>query len=148
VGQSNLWLSTVDGRERKPLIPGKVAASEPAVSADGRFVVFVSQRGNSRNLWRIDIDGANLRQVTSGQYDWHLALSPDGKWVAYESRDAGQRALWKAPLGEAGSPVNWLTKRERRRASRLHRTVSCSRIGPILERLESARSTTERWCGR
>jgi len=110
VGQSNLWLSTVDGRERKPLIPGKVAASEPAVSADGRFVVFVSQRGNSRNLWRIDIDGANLRQVTSGQYDWHLALSPDGKWVAYESRDAGQRALWKAPLGEAGSPVKLVDK--------------------------------------
>jgi Tol biopolymer transport system component len=105
VGQSNLWLSTVDGRERRPLIPGKVTASEPAVSADGRFVVFVSQRGNSRNLWRIGMDGTNLRQVTRGQYDWHLALSPDGQWVAYESRAAGQRALWKAPLSEAGSPL-------------------------------------------
>jgi Tol biopolymer transport system component/DNA-binding winged helix-turn-helix (wHTH) protein len=105
VGQSNLWLSTADGLERKPLIPEKVTAGEPAVSADGRFVVFVSERKNSRNLWRVDIEGRNLRQVTAGQYDFHPAVSPDGKWVAYESRVPAPWTLWKAPLDGVGPPV-------------------------------------------
>lgn len=105
VGQSNLWLATADGVNRKPLIPEKVIASEPAVSADGRFLVFVWLRQGSRNLWRTGIDGRDLRQVTTGRFDWHPALSPDGKWVAYASAVPGRNALWKAPLDSAPLPV-------------------------------------------
>lgn len=105
VGQSNLWLATADGVERKPLIPQKAVAYEPAVSADGSFVVFVLLRQGARNLWRTGIDGRGLRQVTTGRFDRHPALSPDGKWVAYASAVPGQHTLWKAPLDGAGSPV-------------------------------------------
>src|SRR5579862_3276155 len=105
VDQSNLWLSTTDGINRKPLIPEKVIPHELSVSADGRFVVFVSERNNMRNLWRIDIDGHNLRQVTTGQFDWHPAVSPDGKWVVYESRVPAPWRVWKAPLDMDGAPI-------------------------------------------
>jgi Tol biopolymer transport system component/DNA-binding winged helix-turn-helix (wHTH) protein len=104
-GQSNLWLATADGLERKHLIPEKVIATEPAVSADGRSIVFVLRRQGSLNLWRTGIDGSGLRQVTTGRFDLHPALSPDGKWVAYASNVQGQWALWKAPFDGAGSPV-------------------------------------------
>jgi len=104
-GQANLWLSSADGRERRPLIPDKTIATEPSVSGDGRFLVFVSQRGNSRNLWRIDLNGGNLRQVTGGPFDWHPAVSPDSRWVLYESRSPGHWTLCKAPLSEFGPPV-------------------------------------------
>jgi Tol biopolymer transport system component/DNA-binding winged helix-turn-helix (wHTH) protein len=105
VGQSNLWLATPDGAERKPLLPERVTAAEPVVSADGRFIVFVLQRPGSRNLWRVGLNGTGLQQVTKGRFDWHPALSQDGKWVAYASYLQGQRALWKAPLDGSGSPV-------------------------------------------
>jgi DNA-binding winged helix-turn-helix (wHTH) protein/Tol biopolymer transport system component len=105
VGQSNLWLATADGVSREPLIPNKVIASEPVLSADDRLVVFVLLRQGLRNLWRTGTDGRNLRQVTSGRFDCHPALSPDGKWVAYASEVPGQPALWKAPLEGTGSPV-------------------------------------------
>jgi Tol biopolymer transport system component/DNA-binding winged helix-turn-helix (wHTH) protein len=104
-GQSNLWLSSADGVERKPLLPEKGVAMEPAISSDGRFVVFVLRRQGSTNLWRIGIDGSGFRRVTGGRFDWHPALSPDGKWVAYVSRVLDQTAVWKAPLDGAGSPV-------------------------------------------
>jgi len=104
-GQSNLWLATADGMERKQLIPEKVIAIEPAVSADGRSIVFVRRSQGSLNLWRTGIDGSGLRQVTTGRFDWQPALSPDGKWVAYVSNLQGQWTLWKAPFDGAGTPV-------------------------------------------
>jgi Tol biopolymer transport system component/DNA-binding winged helix-turn-helix (wHTH) protein len=103
--QSNLWIASADGRERRPLLPEKVLALEPAVSPDGRFVVFVLKAAGSRKLWRIGIDGSNLRQLTAGRYDWHPAISPDGRWVVYESHIPGQHTLWKAPLDGPASAV-------------------------------------------
>jgi Tol biopolymer transport system component len=104
-GRSNLWLASADGVQRRPLLGDKAIVMEPAVSPDGRLVVFVLQRQGSMNLWRIGIDGSGLRQVTFGRYDWHPALSADGKWVAYVSRVQDQAAVWKEPLNGAGSPV-------------------------------------------
>lgn len=105
VGDSNLWLASSDGLERKPLIPERVFASEPAVSTDGRSIVFVLKRRGSVNLWRTGIDGGGIRQVTTGRLDWHPALSPDGKWVAYASEVNGHWGIWKAPLDRLGPPV-------------------------------------------
>jgi Tol biopolymer transport system component/DNA-binding winged helix-turn-helix (wHTH) protein len=104
-GQSNLWLATADGRQRKQLVPEKVIATEPAVSADGRSVVFALRRQGSLNLWRSDMDGSGFRQVTTGRFDWHPALSPDGKWVAYASDVQGHWTLWKAPFDGTGPRV-------------------------------------------
>ncbi|HUB78359.1 MAG TPA: winged helix-turn-helix domain-containing protein [Bryobacteraceae bacterium] len=103
--QSNLWVATSDGRERKPLLANKVMALEPAVSPDGRFVVFMVKASGTRRLWRVDLDRGNLRQVTSGPYDWHPAISPNGRWVVYESNISGQHTLSKASLDSPAAPV-------------------------------------------
>jgi Tol biopolymer transport system component len=103
--QSNLWLTSANGLDRKPLFGERVNASEPAVSADGRTVVFVLRRQGSMNLWRSNLDGSGLRQVTTGERDRHPALSPDGKWVAYAAVVQGQWGIWKMPLDGVGPPV-------------------------------------------
>ncbi|HTQ56336.1 MAG TPA: winged helix-turn-helix domain-containing protein [Bryobacteraceae bacterium] len=105
VGQSNLWVASADGANRKPLLPEKSTVSEPAVSPDGRFVVFAWHHQGTRNLWRIGMHGEGLRQLTAGRFDWHPALSPDGKWVVYASYSQGQRALYKAPLDGSAAPL-------------------------------------------
>ena len=104
-GQENLWISTADGLDRKPLVPEKVDVLEPSLPADGRFVVFTSRRGGLENLWRVDLDGRNYRQVTTGQFDSHSAVSPDGKWVVYESHVPAPWTLCKLPLDAPGPPV-------------------------------------------
>ncbi len=56
------------------------------VSADGRYIVFHSDRGDGEmDIWRTDIDGANPKQLTFGGKGFQPAPSPDGKWVYYKS---------------------------------------------------------------
>jgi Tol biopolymer transport system component/DNA-binding winged helix-turn-helix (wHTH) protein len=105
VGQSNLWLVSADGANRRPLLPEKATALEPAVSPDGRFVVFALHSKGSQNLWRIGLNGEGLRQLTTGRFDWHPAISPNGKWVAYASYSQGLRALCKAPVDGSAAPI-------------------------------------------
>ena len=104
-GDFTLWLARPDGSDRKAVVAENVIPGEISVSPDGRFAVFVSERGNSRTLWRVDLDGRNLRQVTAGPFDWHPTISPDSKWLVYESRVPSPRKLWKAPLDGGSSPV-------------------------------------------
>jgi Tol biopolymer transport system component len=57
----------------------------PSVSRDGRFIVFISDRTGAPHVWRMDIDGSNLKQLTNQYQDDEPMLSPDGQWVAYMS---------------------------------------------------------------
>lgn len=52
------------------------------------FIVNIKIRGKTTyELWRIDLDGLNLKQLTDnpGRGSVHPDLSPDGNWIAFES---------------------------------------------------------------
>lgn len=70
---------------------------------NGRLKVFVSRRNGSGNIWRMDIDGGNQKQLTSGNLDWNPQVTPDNRWVVYTSGQSGQRSIWKVSI-EGGSP--------------------------------------------
>ena len=56
------------------------------VSSDGQHVFFHSNRTNLElDIWRVDIDGSNPKQLTVGGKAFQPAPSPDGKWVYYKS---------------------------------------------------------------
>jgi Tol biopolymer transport system component/DNA-binding winged helix-turn-helix (wHTH) protein len=80
----------------------------PVGSSDGRYIVFTSNRGGSRQIWRMEIDGRNQKQLTFGaqQKDsaQYAALSPDGRELFFIRRGAGPAAIWKVSI-EGGSPV-------------------------------------------
>jgi acylaminoacyl-peptidase len=84
--------------EQPPFAPEDVFllnyASDPQVSADGDFLVYVHnfmdimEDRRRSNLWRIDSDGDNARPITTGAVnDGSPRLSPDGTRVAYVSGD-------------------------------------------------------------
>ncbi len=55
---------------------------------DNRFVVNIKIRGKTTyELWSINLDGSNLRQLTDhpGRGSVHPSISPDGNWIAFES---------------------------------------------------------------
>jgi len=65
VGSEIVRLSS-DGTE-KVLTTGFIAACDPAVSFDGGLILFAGFRtGDRSHIWRIDADGSNPVQITSG----------------------------------------------------------------------------------
>ena len=84
--------------------------SEPAVSPDGKLLVFtvssLDLEANKRraDLWLVGTDGAGLRQLTRNtDADTHGRWSPDGGTVYFLSTRGGSSQVWRLPLagGEA-----------------------------------------------
>ncbi len=77
----------------------------PSVSPDNRFIAFHSNRSGIFQIWRMDRDGSNPVQLTSGNSESHWPqFSPDGKYVLYEHFELGVSATsWKVPV-EGGTP--------------------------------------------
>ncbi len=72
------------GRSRRKAL----TTSQPAVCGDGRHLVFLSYRAGTPHIWRSDLDGGNVRQLTSGEGELVPSCSPDGTWLTYGTLDA------------------------------------------------------------
>src|SRR6185312_14735641 len=59
-------------------------------------------------LWRIDIDGANPKQLTTGGV-LMPQCSPDGKWVAYTSPGSSGNGVSRVSI-DGGEPVQLTDK--------------------------------------
>jgi Tol biopolymer transport system component/DNA-binding winged helix-turn-helix (wHTH) protein len=96
-GGSDLWWVRSDGTGARRLTTNGAHNSNEQISLDGKFLVFtVHDKGTSR-IWRLDIDGSEMRQLTTGTDDDDSQISPDGNWVVYNARVAGQWSVWKVP---------------------------------------------------
>ena len=80
----------------------------PATSRNGRYIVFISHRTGSRQIWRMDNEGHDQKQLTFGEEPknsaYSPALSPDGAEVFFIKLGSGPAAIWKIPV-EGGTPV-------------------------------------------
>jgi serine/threonine protein kinase len=78
----------------------------PSVTADSRYIVFVSETSGFSNVWRMDSDGSNPKQLTTGPDESWAWCSPDSKWVVYHSGNQGKRTLWRVPTeGGTAEPL-------------------------------------------
>ncbi|MCC6475781.1 PD40 domain-containing protein [bacterium] len=60
--------------------------AEAAVSPDGKEVIFTSGRDGDLELYKMDIDGRNVKRLThTVGYDGGPFFSPDGKWIVYRT---------------------------------------------------------------
>ena len=88
----------------------------PVFSPDGSKIVFESDRSGDINLWIMDADGNNLKQLTfnkiGGAYD--PAFSPDGQQIAFVAATKGEiRAeieIWVMNIN--GTDLRQLTKNQ------------------------------------
>ena len=104
-GGWDIWSMNADGTGQRQLTAGARSNYGPSVSADGRYVVFVSNRaGGPFNIWRMDADGGNPLRLTSGRGENFPHVTPDGRWVVYATVGGAQEpAIWKVPI-EGGEP--------------------------------------------
>lgn len=83
---STIWTIDADGGNPREIVDGKLVESEPAISPDGKQVVFVGDTGNLQgtHLYIADADGSGVRQLTRGDSaESEPTFSPDGKRIAF-----------------------------------------------------------------
>jgi Tol biopolymer transport system component/predicted Ser/Thr protein kinase len=77
--------------------------AEPALSPDGTFVAYTSDRSGNEDIWVTDARGGSAVQLTSDPAsDTRPAWLPDGSAIVFASARGGSTGIWRVPrLGGA-----------------------------------------------
>jgi eukaryotic-like serine/threonine-protein kinase len=103
----DLMRVALDGRGRTMLFSN--AADQiyrPATCLIGKYVVFVRHGrpdGSAANIWRINADGANLKQLSFGASDVGPTCSLDSPWVYY--RNVVNQRIMRVPIEGGDSEI-------------------------------------------
>lgn len=112
---TDLYSMNADGGNRVQLTENAgLDNSFPVVSADGRYIIFISNRSGTRQIWRMNSDGRNPKQLTFGETDsesaLYAAVSPDSREAFFIKYGSGPATIWKTPIeGGTAAPVSPLT---------------------------------------
>ena len=88
----------------EPITDGFSGDVTPALSPDGRHLVFASSRSGSQSLWTLDAALTHPAPLTTGAAldEWPV-YSPDGQQVAFVSDRGGKRGIWLVSA-DGGAP--------------------------------------------
>lgn len=97
----DIYTIPVTGGEATNIASGLPWEIQPRFSPDGSQIAFTSDRAGGDNIWVMDVDGSNARQLTEESFrllnsaTWH----PSGRYIAARkhfttSRSAGTGEIW------------------------------------------------------
>lgn len=92
----------------------KFASAASRLGSSNEFTPFSRHhRAGFQNIWRIDVDGANPKQLTRGKADRYPSFSPDSHWVFYTANENGKQTVWKVPIdgGDSIQVTNFTSAR-------------------------------------
>ena len=91
-------MNSTDGSNLKQLTKLEIRGSNcwvAAVSPDGKQICFVGDHEGNNDLYIMDIDGKNVRNLTKHKAnDQWPAWSHNGKWIAFSSTRSGKERLY------------------------------------------------------
>lgn len=69
---------------------------DPVWSPDGQSIAFVANHTGNDEIWIMNQDGGNQRQLTYNDWPWdkHPSFSPDSKQIVFYSNRSGNRQIW------------------------------------------------------
>ncbi|WP_421938002.1 amidohydrolase family protein [Phenylobacterium sp.] len=97
----DIYVMPISGGTPKRIAEGLAWEVQPRFSPDGKRIAFTSDRGGGDNIWVMNVDGSDKRQVT--REDFRLlnqpTWSPDGRFIAAKkhfttSRSLGTGEVW------------------------------------------------------
>lgn len=103
-GKSDLYIFTIGDKKLTRLTNDYYDDRDPDISADGKYIVFSSDRtaegvNNMYNLFIYDVEKKTINYLTSGkQVDFSPQFSPDGNKVVYTSTSGGLQNIWLTKL--------------------------------------------------
>ncbi len=112
-GQYDIYVIPVKGGPEIQLTNTASHEDGPDYSPCGRYIWFNSDRSGVMQIWRMERDGSNPKQMTfDGYNDWFPHPSPDGKHIALLSYDKdveghpANKTVWLRLMpAEGGEPV-------------------------------------------
>ncbi len=93
---SSFWVAPEGDANRAKQIASDVGwIQEMAWTPDGR-IVYRSNAGGSAEIWMMDADGSNPKQLTvDARASRGLTVSPDGRYIFFASDRAGRFNIWR-----------------------------------------------------
>lgn len=97
----DIYAMDINGGEAKALTADMAWNIEPRFSPDGKQIAFISDRAGADNIWLMDADGSNLKQITKEKH--HILhnpyWSPDGNYILGKQshmtgRSIGAGSIW------------------------------------------------------
>jgi Tol biopolymer transport system component len=95
----DIFVANVDGFGLKKITDNPKYDAEPVISANGKWIVFGSQREGDFDIYIMNVDGSNVRRLTDRVgYDGGPWFSPDSKkivWRAWYPETEQELAQWR-----------------------------------------------------
>ena len=98
-GNGEIYVMDADGGNQRRLTRDPGLDSSPSWHPDGTRIVFNSTRNSDKanpnlNIFVMDDDGSNIKQITDLEFASNPEWSPDGKQIAFEGFIGGDREIF------------------------------------------------------
>ena len=104
---SNIWMSTTDGTDTRPVTQGNFRDTSPRLSPDGKRLAYISTRSGKPQIYVRWLDSGQEAMITDvEQAPSNIVWSPDGKSIAYTARVAA-KPEWTVRMPEKPSGAKW-----------------------------------------
>ena len=91
----DIYIMPATGGEAKVLRGGHAFEVQPRFSPDGKKILFTSDAGGGDNIWVMNRDGSNAKQITKENFRLlnNAAWSPDGEYIIARKHFTSTRSL-------------------------------------------------------
>ncbi|MCF6193154.1 MAG: amidohydrolase family protein [Kangiellaceae bacterium] len=91
----DLYTIPIKGGDATPLTHSIAWEMQAKFSPDGKRIVFTSDQGGGDNIWVMDIDGSNQKQITKEKFRLlnSPSWSPDGQYIAARKHFTSRRSI-------------------------------------------------------
>jgi imidazolonepropionase-like amidohydrolase/Tol biopolymer transport system component len=91
----DIYTMPIAGGTPRRIAEGLAWEVHPRFSPDGRRIAFTSDRGGGDNIWVMNLDGSDKRQVTKEDFRLlnQASWSPDGEYIVAKKHFTTQRSL-------------------------------------------------------